>query len=192
MLEHGGRRYALWSGWDPPGSDRQFLYIAPLRSPVELAGPRVRLCANDDYAWEFTEPAPAGRGLNEGPQVLRHGGRLFVIYSCGGSWLPSYQLGLLELVGPDPLQPAHWRKHPQPVFAGTDRTFGVGHSCFVRSPDGRAWWHVYHAKRDRAPGWPRDILIQPFHFDAAGFPQFGAPVARGQPLPVPSGEPGGE
>jgi GH43 family beta-xylosidase len=191
VLEQQDRRYAIWSGWDRPGSDQQFLYIAQMRSPVELAGSRVRLCANDDHPWERTEPAPAGRGLNEGPQVLRGGDRLFVVYSCAASWLPSYRLGLLELVGTDPLQPGHWRKHAQPVFTGTERTFGVGHSCFVPSPDGHEWWHVYHAKRTREPGWPRDMMLQPFRFDAAGFPQFGEPIARGQPLPAPSGEPAG-
>ncbi len=49
VLEHEGKRYALWSGWDAPGTDRQFLYIAPMKSPIELAGPRVLICKNDTY-----------------------------------------------------------------------------------------------------------------------------------------------
>ncbi|MEZ5301475.1 MAG: family 43 glycosylhydrolase [Verrucomicrobiales bacterium] len=187
-LDHGGQLYALWSGWDAPGTDRQFLYIAPMRDGTATAGPRVRLCANDDYLWERTEERDGSRGLNEGPQILKHGGRTFVTYSCAASWLPTYKLGLLELTGDDPLDPASWKKYPEPIFQSTAATYGVGHSCFVKSPDGREDWHVYHAKRDRDPGWRRAIFIQPFTWRADGLPDFGTPVAPGSALPRPSGE----
>lgn len=188
VFEHRERRYAVWSGWDAPGTDRQYLYIAPMKSPTELAGPRVRLCPNDDFEWERTEPGIRGRGLNEGPQVLRHRNRTFLTYSCAASWLPSYKLGLLELTGDDPLQPDSWKKFPKPVFNGTAETYGVGHSCFVRSPDESEWWHVFHAKRDQSPGWQRGIFIQPMQFGPARLPLLGAPVKAGTPLKRPSGE----
>ncbi len=188
VLEIAGKRHAIWSGWDAPGTDRQFLYIAPMKSPTELAGPRVLLAANDDYLWERTEEQPDSRGLHEGPQVLQQDGRTFVLYSCGASWLPTYKLGMLELTGSKPLDPAAWKKHPEPVFRGTGQTFGVGHSCFVKSPDDAEWWHVYHAKRDLKAGWRRSIFVQPFHFDPGGIPDFGKPVAPGTSLPLPSGE----
>ena len=187
-LEVRGKRYALWSGWDAPGTDRQFLYIAPLRSPTELSGPRVRLCPNNDYPWEFTEGDGKGRGLNEAPQVLFSGQRTFVTYSCGASWLPSYKLGMLELTGDDPLDPRSWKKHGEPVFQSSEQTYGVGHSCFVRSPDVQQWWHVFHAKRDRNPGWRRAIFVQPMSFRDDGFPDFGEPAAPGSSLPRPGGE----
>lgn len=189
VLEHRHQRFAVWSGWDAPGTDRQFLYIAPMKSPTELAGPRVRLCPNNDFDWEFTEPLPNGRGLNEGPQVVRHKDRTFVLYSCGASWLPNYKLGMLELTGEDPLKPASWTKFPKPVFDGTDATYGVGHSCIVPSPDGSEWWHVFHAKRDREPGWRRAIFAQPMEFDPTGMPLLEKPVKAGVPLRRPSGEP---
>jgi len=187
-LRHGDKLYALWSGWDAPGTDRQYLYIAPMKSPTELAGPRVRLCGNDDYPWEFTEPGGKGRGLNEGPQVLKSGGRTFVTYSCGASWLSTYKLGLLELTGSDPLDPRAWAKHEKPVFSGTDRTYGVGHSCFAPSLDGGQWWHVFHAKQDSKPGWRRAVYVQPMQFGERGFPLLGTPVAAGAPLDRPAKE----
>ena len=55
----------------------------------------------------------------------------------------------MELTGKNPLDPASWKKHPEPAFRGNDNTFGTGHGGFVKSPDGKEWWHVYHAKRDR-------------------------------------------
>ncbi len=189
VLEHAGRRYAIWSGWDEPGSDRQFLYAAAMKSPTELSHSRVRICRNDDFPWEFTEDDGRGRGLHEGPQVFTTDDRTLVIFSCAASWLPTYKLGCLELTGPDPLDPDSWTKQERPVFSGTDRTYGVGHSCFVASPDGTELWHVYHAKRDPTPGWRRSVFLQPLEIGPRGFPRFSRPVAPGQPLQRPSGEP---
>ncbi len=188
-LEYNERLYAIWSGWDAPGTDRQFLYIAPMKSPTEMAGPRVRICPNDDHPWEFTEDNGRGRGLNEGPQVLKQGGRTFVTYSCAGSWLPTYKLGLLELTGRDPLDPKSWTKSAEPAFQSTEETYGVGHSCFVPSPDGSELWHVFHAKLDRNPGWRRGVFLQPMRFHPdTGLPDLGQPVAPAAPLAKPSGE----
>lgn len=188
VLDHAGKRYAIWSGWDKPGTDRQFLYIAPMANPRELAGPRVLLCANDTHLWERIEEREGTRGLNEGPEVLQHGGRTFVTYSCGASWTRTYKLGMLELVGNNPLDPASWRKSPQPVFASAEPVIGVGHSTFVPSPDGRETWHVYHSKMDHREGWRRAISIQPVKFADDGLPDFGTPVAFGTPLAPPSGQ----
>jgi GH43 family beta-xylosidase len=185
VLEHGGRRYAIWSGWDAPGTDRQFLYIAPMKSPLALSGPRVQLCDNDDFAWEVTEPGKAGRGLNEGPQVLDTGERTFVIYSCGASWLPTYKLGRLELVGDDPLKPESWIKSKEPAFTGNRQIHGVGHSCFVKSDDGEQWWHVFHSKLSPEPGWHRGIFVQPMTIDRTGAPEFGEPLPAGKKMLVP-------
>ncbi|TWU08209.1 family 43 glycosylhydrolase [Stieleria varia] len=187
-LQHNGKLYTIWSGWDAPGTDQQFLYIAEMKSPVEMAGTRVRICSNDQFPWEFTEENRQGRGLNEGPQVLKHDGRTFVTFSCAASWLPTYKLGLLELTGNDPLDPASWKKFPKPAFRSTQSTYGVGHSCFVKSPDAKEWWHVFHAKRDRDPGWRRAIFVQPFGFRRNGVPDFGQPVSADEPLIRPSGE----
>ena len=188
VLRHRGHRYAVWSGWDAPGTDRQFLYIARMKSPTELTGPRVRLTDNDTYLWERIEPNENARGLHEGPQVFDAGGRIHLIYSCGASWLPTYKLGRLTLTGDDPLDPSAWTQTSEPVFQSTEQTYGVGHSCFVKSPDGSQWWHVFHAKRDREPGWRRAIHGQPMSVDENGTPKFGKPLAAGQPLARPSGE----
>lgn len=189
VLQHEGQRYAIWSGWDEPGSDRQFLYAARMKSPTEIIPPRTRICSNNDFSWEFTENAGKGRGLNEGPQVLKSEKKTFVIYSCAASWLPTYKLGRLELTGADPLDPNAWRKHNRPVFSSTEETFGVGHSCFVRSPDGSQLWHVYHAKRDREPGWRRSIFVQPMEIGEQGYPKFFRPIDAGTPIERPAGEP---
>lgn len=186
VLEHGGRRYALWSGWPDDATRVQHLYIAPMASPTELAGPRVLMTSPYDYPWERIredDPEP----INEGPQVLVHGGRTFVVYSCGSALLPSYKLGLLELVGDDPLDPASWHKSPEPLFTSTEQTFGVGHGTFVPSPDGTQWWAVYHRKIVPDRNFKRVLHVQPMTWSATGEPLLGEPVAAGVPLDDPSG-----
>lgn len=186
VLEHGGRRYALWSGWPDAATRVQHLYAARMASPTELAGPRVLITSPYDYPWERIreeDPEP----INEGPQVLVHGGRTFVVYSCGSALLPSYKYGLLELIGDDPLDPFSWHKFPEPIFQSTEETFGVGHGTFVQSPDGTEWWAVYHRKIVPERNFKRVLHVQPMTWSATGEPVLGSPVAAGAPLGLPSG-----
>jgi GH43 family beta-xylosidase len=191
ILEQRGQRYMVWSGWADE-RDEQWLYIARMTNPWTIATNRVRLCANDDFAWERIDETMRTRGLNEAPQVLQRNGRIFVVYSASASWETTYKLGLLELMpGGDPMDPRAWRKHREPVFQATQRTWGPGHNCFVRSPDGTEDWIVFHAKLERTPNWKRAIHLQRFTWDAHGRPEFGRPVDPGAALSLPSGETGG-
>lgn len=177
-----GGLYFLWSGWPGGENGRQNLYIAPMSDPVTIAGPRV-LISEPTLSWERTsDPA-----VNEGPQVLRHGGKVHVIFSAGGSWTDDYCLGRLTLTGDDPLAPGAWSRHPEPVFAKTAQVFGPGHAGFVHLENGNgpADWIVYHAAKSRGSGWARDIRLQPFKWDAHDNPDFGQPIPPGVPIATP-------
>jgi GH43 family beta-xylosidase len=186
VAEVGGRLYAVWSGWEANATtDKtpQHLYIAPMSNPWTISGPRVRLSSPVE-SWEVgTELS-----LQEGPEFLKHGDDVFVIYSTNESWLPAYRLGQLRLrSGADPLDPSSWVKSG-PVFTGTDEVHGVGHASFTTSPDGTEDWIVYHSKRSTEPGWDRVIRAQRFGWKPDGSPDFGVPVPSTEAIPVPSGE----
>lgn len=183
ILHFEGKRYFIWSGWEDE-RDIQWLYAAPMSNPWTISGNRVRLCANNDYQWERVGESMQGRGLNEAPQILQRDGRIFIVYSASGSWQPTYKMGILEFVGTDPLARDAWRKHPYPVFSPTAETFGLGHASFVKSPDGKQDWLVYHVKEERRDGWSRLIFAQPFYWTPGGFPDFGKPAARDKPILV--------
>lgn len=176
-----GRRYFIWSGWEGTENVAQDLYLARMVDPVRLSGRRVRI-SRPEQEWER-------RGqpwVNEGPQVLWNGDRLFLVYSASGSWTDDYCLGVLEWTGGDPLEPRSWKKWPRPAFSRTETVFGPGHCCFVDSPPGEAPWIIYHSARRRGSGWDRQISMQPFGWGPEGEPEFGEPVAPGRPLELPS------
>jgi GH43 family beta-xylosidase len=188
ILEHGGHRYFLWSGWEDE-RDAQWLYIATMSNPWTISSNRVRICANDDYNWERVDETSASRGLNEAPQVLTRNGQVFVIFSASASWEISYKLGMLELMpGGNPMEPRAWTKWRQPVFQATKATWGVGHCGFTRSPDGTEDWIVFHAKLETKPNWNRAVHVQPFSWSESGAPVFGSPIAAGLAIACPSGE----
>ncbi len=182
VLHYKNERYLIWSGWRDE-QDIQYLYISKMLSPWQLSGTRVQLCDNATHLWERVGEAADQRGLHEAPQVLERDGRIMVVYSCSGSWEPTYKLGMLTLKSDgNPLHPQDWTKSEQPVFQSSETTFGVGHCCFSKTTDGKSELLFYHAKRFRKHGWERDIFVQPFSWKPDGTPDFGTPVAAGKPV----------
>lgn len=174
------RLYFIWSGWEGDENIQQNLYIAPMSDPWTISGERVCL-SEPEYAWE-----KHGRPLvNEGPQVLKNGEKIFIIYSASGSWTDEYCLGQLTWTGGYVMQIASWEKKPTPVFSKTEHVFGPGHASFVKSPSGEEDWIVYHAAKHSGAGWNRNVRMQRFSWDDGGDPKFGEPVAEGVQIPVP-------
>jgi GH43 family beta-xylosidase len=170
----------LWSGWPGKKDGQQNIYIAPMRNPVSVSGPRV-LIASPDQSWE-RQAMP----ICEGPQVLRRNGDVFVVYSASGSWTPDYCLGMLHNKSGNMLNPAAWVKHG-PVFKKTDQVWGVGHCSFVKSLCQTEDWIVYHSKSRQEHGWEdRDVHAKRFDWSSDGFPDFGEPLPRSAPVMPPA------
>ena len=185
-FEHEGQLYHVWSGWPGDENVEQNLYICRMRDPATPAGERAML-STPEHDWEKAGSGGGFPTINEGPVALSHGGRTFILYAAAGSWSDFYCIGLLELVGDDPMDPAAWKKYDRPWFERTDRVFGPGHPSWTKSPDGREFWLVYHAAKRQGSGWDRDVSLQRFTFDANGLPQIDPPT-KGEPIPVPSGD----
>lgn len=186
-LERDGALYFVWSGWRKAGDGfPQVTYIAPMTNPWTLAGPRHEIAA-PQLDWERS-----GAALMEGHAVLQRDGRIFLVYSASASWTDEYTLGMLTYEGGDILDAASWVKTAAPVFAKSPEAeaFGPGHNSFVKSPDGREDWIVYHAIDHAGGGWSRrSVRAQRFDWDAQGRPRFGTPVGRGVAIAGPSGTP---
>ncbi|KAI0169997.1 glycoside hydrolase family 43 protein [Hypoxylon sp. FL1284] len=143
------------------------------------------------------EQVPYGRPIrlatNEGPQQLTNPttGQNFVIYSAARVNTPFYCLGMLELVGNDPMEYQSWRKHThgcvfhQNTVAGV---YGTGHASFVTSPDDSEHYIVYHAQTtsNPTPDLYRTARIQKFTWHDDGTPKF--PLAENGPFDTPAGQ----
>jgi GH43 family beta-xylosidase len=126
--------------------------------------------------------------VNEGPEPLWNGEKLFIIYSASGSWTDHYCLGQLTWTGGDPLNPNSWIKKTEPIFSATEDVFGPGHCSFVKSRDGKEDWIVYHSAQSKGSGWRRQINMQRFSWNPDGSPNLGRPISPHTQIPVPSGD----
>ena len=186
-FEHDGQLYFVWSGWRAAGDGfPQVTYIARMADPLTIVGDRHEI-ASPELEWEMR-----GAPLMEGHAILQRDGKIHMIYSASASWTDDYTLGMLTCDGGDLLDPASWKKHPQPVFARSPENgvHGPGHNTFVKSPDGSEDWIVYHAIDNAGGGWgQRSVRAQPFEWSADGTPRFGVPVAQGVAIAEPAGSP---
>lgn len=175
---HQGKNWYLWAQKDPAIPGNSNLYLAELETPWSIKGTPVML-SRPEYRWECV-----GFSVNEGPAVIRHGGRLFVSYSASATD-ENYCMGLLWIdANADPLAVENWQKSPEPVFATSweNRQFGPGHNSFTVAQSGEDVL-VYHARNyTEIEGDPlydpnRHTRIKTFSWDDNGMPQFGIPPA---------------
>ena len=170
--------YCCYSGW-PLGdhSDtQQDLFLIKLASP-EVAIENTLVCiSRASLPWE--RPDGGRRGVNEGPTWVSLPGFQGIVYSAHGSWTSEYKLGIIQLVGNDPLKESSWRKRNAPLLVADPSRggpFGPGHASFIASPynDGHVYC-IYHGTEKQNEGWnnrkARVMLMGPEHFRSEAAP----------------------
>lgn len=188
VFEKYGQAYIVWSGWEGNVNGRQDIYLARLKNPWTIDGKRVML-SKPQYDWEKS----GDPDVNEGPEILKHDGKTFLVYSASGCWTDDYALGMLTASDTsDLMDPASWTKSSTPVFTKLPEggVYGPGHNSFFQSPDGTEDWMLYHAnpQSEQGCGDRRSPRAQKFSWNSDGAPNFGRPVAIGAAIQKPSGE----
>lgn len=196
VFEHQKQLYFIWSGWEGDVNGQQNIYIAKMRDPYTIEGPRVKL-SSPELPWETISKTDnpndsVNIGVNEGPEVITNVHQLFLVYSASGCWTDFYALGMLTAnAGADLMDPTSWKKSPQPVFTQSKENgvYAPGHNSFFKSPDGREDFILYHAnsKPGLGCGRFRSPRAQRFTWKKDGTPDFGVPVKEGVELAAPSG-----
>ena len=196
VFAHRNQLYMVWSGWEGDHNKQQDIYIAKMKNPWTIEGARVLaevVFQRGAVAVEQAAlPLPGETADGEGPQLLKRGRGLFLIYSASGCWTEQYSLGMLTFKGrKNLLDSALWQKEVEPVFthAPQNGVYAPGHNSFFKSPDGKEDWILYHA--NSAPGQGcgrnRSPRAQKFGWRPNGTPDFGVPLPAGVPVTAPSG-----
>jgi GH43 family beta-xylosidase len=183
--------YFVWSGWERNTDGRQNLYIANMKNPWTISGKR-HCISRAEYDWELATVPDELRGpnarlpfyaINEAPQALRNGEKLYIIFSASHTVTGSYCLGQLSYKGGDPLHKQSWHKHPEPVFCKTDKLVSPGHASFME--DEGDYLIIYHTTKYANAGFDRQVLAQRFDWRADGSPNFGSPLLPASLTPTP-------
>jgi GH43 family beta-xylosidase len=189
IFQHQGQLYFLWSGWAGDTDIRQDIYIVKMSDPLTAEGERVVISV-PELSWETNGAPPA---VNEGPQFLSHGDKVFITYSASGCWTDQYSIGLLTADATSNLLAADsWTKSPAPIFTtnASGQAFGPGHNSFFTTFDGKEDWIIYHANNSAGQGCgdKRSFRIQKISWTEDGMPSLGKPAALSEFLTKPSGE----
>jgi GH43 family beta-xylosidase len=189
IFEHKGELFFAWSGWQGDVNVQQNIYVVKMRDPLTPVGDRI-LLSNPTLAWEIVGGTPT---INEAPQFVAHGDKVFIVYSASGCWTDDYALGILTAnADADLLDPSSWTKSSTPIFTKNPggQVFGPGHNAFFKSPDGSEDWIIYHANSvaDQGCSNNRSTRMQKFTWNEDGMPSFGIPAPLGEKLEEPSGE----
>ena len=96
-LTYNDKLYVIYSQWQ---GDQQLNIIAEMENPWTLKknSPHT-VITRPELDWEIS-----GRKVTEGAEIIQHNGRTFMTYSASFCNTPDYKLGMLELVGDDPLK----------------------------------------------------------------------------------------
>ena len=194
VFENKGKLYLIWSGWEGNVNGEQDIYIAQMGNPYTVTSKRVKI-SSPVYQWEkygdlHDASNPPHVNVNEGPEMLKHGNRLFLVYSASGCWTDHYALGMISAsASANLLDPASWVKTKTPVFKESEQNsvYAPGHNAFFKSPDGKQDWLLYHANPNSGCGCDgqRSPRMQQFTWKKDGTPDFGVPVREGISLSVP-------
>jgi GH43 family beta-xylosidase len=195
VFQHKQQWYMVWSGWEGDVNRQQDIYIARLKNPWTIDGKRHRI-SSPVFDWERHGDLndannPPHVAVNEGPQFLRKGKNIFIVFSASGCWTDHYSLGLLSAdADSDLLDSLSWKKHPEPIFKTSEQNgvYAPGHNSFFVSPDGKEDWILYHANPapNKGCGRNRSPRTQRFTWTADGLPYFGEPVKEGELLLLPA------
>lgn len=134
------------------------ILVQRMATPLEMRGEPVQVLS-PSQAWEKTHGH-----VTEGPWLLKHAGRYYLVYSGSGADGPNYAVGYA--ISDSPLGP--FEKYAgNPIVSRSETVFGPGHGCVVRDRDG-SLWHVYHQKKYDNIGWARFVCLDPMWFDEQG------------------------
>lgn len=157
ILEYEKERYFIWTTCGE-------IFIGRMSDPLHVCGTHTGITV-PEYDWE-QQMNP----VVEGPAVLKHKDKIYLIYSASDSKCDDYCLGCMIFQGGNPLDKKNWMKYPKPLLTKRTGMYGPGHCSFTSV--GADEYVIFHANEVSGSGWHgRSAWMQKIEWDA-DFPVF--------------------
>ena len=186
FLDDDGRKYFYYSRDCSEnvvnGLHESHLYVAELNDDLISFRGEPLLITQPQQEWELNSGRP-GWFWNEGPFVLKHNDKYYLMYSANFFMSRDYSVGYA--VAESPMGPFIKAAHNPILSSSNAELSGPGHNSVTTSPDGNELFIVYHIHTDpKNPSGDRQVCI-----DRMGFRQDGSLYVTGPtntPQEVPS------
>lgn len=175
-FENKGKHYVIWA--QKIGTSNLYMAEIDPEKPWQLTSKSIKL-SSPTYDWEKIEIP-----VNEGASVLKHGNRIFIVYSASATG-PEYCIGMLYAdIDSDLMDLSSWTKSDKTLLTSDDLTeeYGPGHNSFTVDEDGNDIF-VYHSRSqecfDNKCQWAkeyslydpcRSARVRPVIWTEEGFP----------------------
>jgi GH43 family beta-xylosidase len=184
LFDEDGRKYFYYSRDCSEnvvdGRHESHLYVAELTDDLVSLKGEPLLITKPEQEWEIRSGAEWR--WNEGPFVLKHEDRYYLMYSANFYASRDYSVGYA--VSEHPTGPFLKAAH-NPVLYSTDAEIsGPGHNSVTTSPDGNELFIVYHTHTDpQRPSGDRQVCIDRMGFREDGSLYVQGPTHTPQSLP---------
>lgn len=171
-------------------------YIQEMSDPWTLIGQQIEIDdGTPDFDWEGSslEAARAFTRTVDGrtSAYMPYSSENYMVERSSGPPGWGWSVGLFVNDTEDLLDPAAWRKLPEPLFhggpdSGYYQVLALDH---FSSLDGTEDWATYNALDTMSRGFgDRDTFVQRIHWTPDGLPTLGHPTPVSVPIDPPSGE----
>ena len=126
------------------GRHESHLYVAELGDDLTSLQSEPLLIAKPEQEWEIRSGAEWR--WNEGPFMLKHHGKYYLMYSANCYASREYSVGYA--VAQSPMGPFVKAAHNPVLFSILPEISGPGHNSVTTSPDGSELFIVYHVHTD--------------------------------------------
>lgn len=151
------------------------MHVQRMETPLKKQG-------DPKFLFQPTQPWERKAGaINEGPWMLKHNGKYYLLYSGSGADWPDYAVGYAT--ADSPMGPFK-KFEGNPIIQRSPGIYGPGHGCVIADAAGKLW-HVYHQKVSERQSFRRDLCLDPIWFDDQGVLHSQATRGTAQPAPAP-------
>ncbi len=197
VFKYEGNLYMLWSGWEQKREykETQCIYIARMKTPYQIDGDR-HMISRPEQEWEIQYVQRGGYSYTRYPVLVNESpfffcnddtDKAYVYYTASANWTSYCCFGELSAdKDADFLDPASWKKAPDPVFRqNRDKgIYGPSWPYIFFSPRCERYYLAYLTIGEETARLKKTVSLQPMSIKD-GHPVFGGPVSRSEKILKP-------